>query len=95
MEIDNGGTNMLKYPKSHFFEWGDGVTSLRLLAKMRMQLFPYIYTMAHYSNSLGFPLMRHHIINFPYDKEALKQNYQYMFGDSLLTAPVVEEGKTV
>lgn len=31
--------------------------------------------------------MQHHLLNFPDDPEALKQTYQWMFGDNILVAP--------
>ena len=53
---------------------------------------PYIYTCA-YETSQGFvPMMRPMFYAFPEDSVAAKEQYQFMFGDSILVAPVTEKG---
>jgi len=71
-----------------------GVECWRKCAKMRTQLFPYIYTASHEANQNGMPLMRHFILTHPHDPEALKQDYDYMFGESLLISPVINPKET-
>jgi len=66
----------------------------RKYAKLRTALFPYIYTSAHQSAQTGMPIMRHHVLSFPNDSLAISQPYQYLFGDSILVAPVVVKGAT-
>jgi alpha-glucosidase (family GH31 glycosyl hydrolase) len=70
-------------------------------AQIHAKLFPYIYTFANQSTSTGYPIMRHLYLQFP--EESLKilnsddaniLDYQYMFGDSILVAPIYEEGAT-
>ena len=38
--------------------------------------------------------MRHHLLAYPEDAEAVAQDYQYMFGPDLLAAPVVRKKQT-
>jgi alpha-glucosidase (family GH31 glycosyl hydrolase) len=38
-------------------------------AKLRIALFPYLYTAAHEAHATGLPLTRHHLLMFPRDRE--------------------------
>ncbi len=59
---------------------------------LRMNLIPYIYQQAVYSSLTGLPMMRAMFVEYPSDNNCIEMTQQYMFGDSLLVAPVVEEG---
>ena len=39
-------------PKSHIFDFTNGTAIWRKFAKLRMQLFPYIYTQAHVAHEV-------------------------------------------
>jgi len=60
---------------------------------LRMNLLPYIYSQAAQAVNDGLPLMRMPYVVFE-DPVCLDYPYQFMLGDSLLVAPVVEEGRT-
>jgi alpha-glucosidase len=60
-------------------------------AKLHAKLFPYIYTLAQQAEDKGLPMVRHLSLHYPKDKEALKQDYQFMLGDRILSAPVITE----
>jgi alpha-glucosidase (family GH31 glycosyl hydrolase) len=60
-------------------------------AKLHAKLFPYIYTLAQQAEDKGLPMVRHLSLQYPKDKEALKQDYQFMLGDRILSAPVITE----
>ncbi|GAB2672112.1 TIM-barrel domain-containing protein [Paenibacillus thermoaerophilus] len=61
-------------------------------ADLRMNLLPYIYEQARISSRDGVPLMRAMFAAFPRDPRCVSMNGQYMFGERLLVAPVLEEG---
>lgn len=61
-------------------------------ADLRMNLLPYIYEQAMLSSHLGVPMMRAMILQYPADPSCIQLTEQYMFGESLLVAPIVEEG---
>jgi len=61
-------------------------------ADLRMNLLPYIYREAVASSRSGRPLMQAMLLAFPDDPHCLEMVDEYMFGDSLLVAPVIEEG---
>ena len=59
---------------------------------LRYRMLPYIYNQAHEVSENGGNMMRTMMMAFTDDKEALDKRYQFMFGPSLLVAPVVSEG---
>lgn len=67
----------------------------RRYVNTRMNLLPYIFSEAQQCVNDGSPLMRAMLIDFPDDSNVYGIEDQYMFGRSLLVAPVLEEGQTV
>jgi len=61
-------------------------------ADIRMNLLPYVWEQARKSASTGYPLMRAMLLAYPDDEKCADLTTQYLFGDSLLVAPVAEEG---
>ena len=55
-------------------------------------LQPYIKKAVAQNTNEGTPVMRPLFLQYESDKEAFDQDYQYMFGDDLLVAPVLEPG---
>ena len=53
-----------------------------------MNLLPYIYNEAYNTSLTGIPLMRSMAYAFPEVEGASSLEFQYLFGDSLLVAPV-------
>ena len=60
----------------------------------RYRLLPYIKECARKVSEEGYTLMRPLVFDFAADPEALRQQYEYMFGPSLLVSPVTEPGVT-
>lgn len=78
--------------------WEYGAEAQRLITdqiRLRYRLLPYIYSEASRVTTQGYTLMRPLIFDFPDDTEALKQDNEYMFGQSLLICPVTEKGVSV
>ncbi len=67
----------------------------RKYAKLRTQLFPYIFTLAHEAHATGLPITRHHLLTYYNDDIAIQQEYQYTFGNDLLVAPIVHQNQFV
>jgi len=59
-------------------------------AVLHTALFPYYYTMAHEAAETGHPITRHLMLHYPDDMTAREQDYQYMLGDRVLVAPVLD-----
>ncbi|MFH7835206.1 MAG: glycoside hydrolase family 31 protein, partial [Candidatus Aenigmatarchaeota archaeon] len=58
--------------------------------KLRYTLLPYIYKLFYESYEKGYPIMRPLFFEFPKDKESYNINDEFMFGDSLLVAPIIK-----
>jgi len=56
---------------------------------LRYRLLPYIYSQTAAVTFSGSTLMRPLVMDFAGDNKALEQSYEYMFGTSILVAPVV------
>ncbi|MCD8236816.1 MAG: glycoside hydrolase family 31 protein [Prevotellaceae bacterium] len=78
---------------TEFWNYGDKVETLaRQAVNLRYRLLPYIYSANAEIAMKGGTLMRPLVMDFRTDAQALQQSSQYMFGKSLLVAPVVEKG---
>ncbi len=64
---------------------------MRTMLNLRYQLLPYIYSEA-WQVTQGSTLMRPLVMDFSSDAEAVAQPYEYLFGEALLVAPIVEAG---
>ncbi len=66
----------------------------RYYANLRMNLIPYIYNEAIKTSKTGLPLMRAMFIDYEEDENTHLLDTQYMFGESLLVAPIIKERET-
>ena len=67
----------------------------RQYIKLRYKLLPYIYDMMWQCNKTGAPLIRPLLFNYQADAETYELNYEFLCGDNILVAPVVEQGAKV
>ena len=70
----------------------DVLAVLRRYIHLRYQLLPYFYDCFYRAAGDGLPVMRPLVLNYPFDPEVQEKNDQFMIGDALLVAPVVEQG---
>lgn len=73
----------------------ESVDVVRKFTKLKCRLMPYIYNKAVEANKKGIPVMRSMIMEFPEDGACDYLERQYMFGDSLLIAPIFNFESTV
>jgi alpha-D-xyloside xylohydrolase len=66
----------------------------RKLINIRMQLIPYIYSSFAKYTLLGITPFRPLVMDFPEDKNVWSIDDQYMMGDNLLVAPLLNETQT-
>lgn len=79
---------------TEFWNYGPKVMEVAKKAlNLRYRMLPYIYSEAANITFKGGTMMRPFIMDFPDDKDALEQKYEFMFGPNLLVSPVVESGK--
>jgi alpha-glucosidase len=67
---------------------------IRDAIELRYRLLPYLYTAAWQCSQTGAPPARPLAWAFPSDPHACQLDSQFLCGDSLLVAPVVERGAT-
>lgn len=75
--------------------WSFGREAEEILTKyirLRYRLLPYIYAMARENQQTGRPMMRPLALEYPGDAMAAAAEDEYLFGPSLLVAPVTEDG---
>lgn len=76
---------------TEFWNYGEDVMRIsRKALSLRYSLLPYIYSCAADVTFRGGTIMRPLVMDFADDTTALSLKYQYMFGRSLLVAPVLE-----
>jgi alpha-glucosidase (family GH31 glycosyl hydrolase) len=62
------------------------------LIKLRSAMFPYNYTLLAEANRTGLPMMRALVLEFPDDPIARKTWNAFMWGPSVLVAPIYTKG---
>lgn len=68
-------------------------TIVRNFMELRYSLIPYIYSTAAQSNLLGYPITRPLFFDYPDDTVTYRLGNEYLFGDRLLVAPVIQQGQ--
>jgi alpha-glucosidase (family GH31 glycosyl hydrolase) len=66
----------------------------RKYLNLRYQLLPYLYSAVAETHATGLPLMRSLWLAYPNDAKAAAVEDAYLWGDSVLVAPVIEPGAT-
>lgn len=66
----------------------------RKYIKLRYKLLPYLYDLMKESEEKGLPIMRPLVLHYPEDKNVHELNDEFLFGENILVAPVLEQGKT-
>ena len=69
----------------------EAVDVLRFFTKLKASLMPYLYRNAIETSQTGIPMMRSMVLEFTEDKNCAYLATQYMFGDSLLVAPIFND----
>ena len=65
--------------------------AFRRCAEMKYALMPYVYAQAKQCTENGWPMQRALLLEFPDDPGAWLIEDEYMFGENLLVAPLMEE----
>ncbi|MGX6603277.1 TIM-barrel domain-containing protein [Micromonosporaceae bacterium Da 78-11] len=64
----------------------------RKYSELRYTLLPYIYSIAHEAAATGMPMARAMVIDYQDRPAAYAHDLQYLWGPSLLVAPVTSDG---
>lgn len=68
---------------------------LKDLVFLRERLRPYIKKCFDTSSELGYPVVRPMFFEYPDDDECYKLNEQYLFGEDIIFAPIVNQGQSI
>lgn len=69
------------------------IDEMRFWHRLRMNLLPYLYAAALDCAAQNRPMMRPLVYLWPEDGEAIAAEDEYLLGDSLLVAPLLEENQ--
>lgn len=81
----------------HREPWAFGEKSeaiFRQYAKLRYRLMPYVWSSAHHAVASSTPMMRALVLDWQDDPTTASIDDQFMFGEWLMVAPIVDEGST-
>src|SRR5258708_36497027 len=82
-------------PRSTLFPYTTLFRSIcRKYLELRYRLLPYLYSVVRECATSGMPIMRALWLHYPEDPIAVARSDEYLWGRSLLVAPVVEQGAT-
>ncbi len=75
------------------WQFGEEVLSIsRKYLNLRYELLPYLYDLMHECEVTGMPMMRPLVLEYEKDEKVKNRNDEFMLGDRILAAPVVEQG---
>jgi alpha-glucosidase len=75
--------------------WGaEAAAAMKTFLLLRYALVPHVYSLAHAAAVTGLSPARPMRLEFPADASVAGLTSEWMFGDSLLVAPVLNEGNT-
>ena len=78
------------------WDYGDeAVDIVRATGRLRYRMKPYLRALGTEAHETGLPVMRPMWLEWPEDRDAWAASEQFMLGDALLVAPVLEEGGRV
>jgi len=66
----------------------------RAYARLHTALKPYLHKYAQVAHARGIPILRPLFLNYPAEHATYTLDDEYMLGDDLLVAPVIEQGQT-
>ena len=67
----------------------------RKYIKLRYKLIPYLYDVLWDAENSGLPVIRPLLLSYQEDEETYEINDEFLCGENILVAPIVEQGKTV
>ncbi len=75
------------------WQFGEEVLAIsRKYINLRYELLPYLYDLMYECEMTGMPIMRPLVLEYGNDENVKNRNDEFMLGDRLLIAPVVEQG---
>ncbi|MCX7950863.1 MAG: glycoside hydrolase family 31 protein [Clostridiales bacterium] len=66
----------------------------RKYIKLRYKMLPYLYDLFYEAENTGLPIMRPLFIHYMDDEKTYELNDEFLWGENMLVAPILEQGKT-
>lgn len=77
------------------WQWDEETLDIyRKYLNLRYALLPYFYDLCRQEEKDGIPIMRPLVLHYEKDEQVKNLNTQFLVGENLLVAPVVEQGAT-
>jgi alpha-glucosidase len=87
--------NSIGQPDQEPWAFGEPYESAyRIAIEQRYRLMPYLYTLFHEASTSGAPIIRPLYYHYAQDERAYDAEYEFLLGDSILSAPIFEQGVT-
>jgi alpha-D-xyloside xylohydrolase len=81
-------------PKEPWLYGTEFMDKFRMIDGLKYRLMPYVYAQAKDSSDHGLPMVRALFVEFPDDPGAWNVDDEYLYGSSLLVAPLMHENET-
>ncbi len=81
-------------PKEPWLYGQEFMDKFRVIDGMKYRLMPYVYAQAKDCSEHGLPMVRALFVEFPDDPGSWNVDDEYLYGSSLLVAPLMHEGAT-
>jgi alpha-D-xyloside xylohydrolase len=81
-------------PKEPWLYGAEFMNKFRTIDELKYRLMPYVYAQAKDCSEHGLPMVRTLFVEFPDDPGSWNVDDEYLFGSSLLVAPLLHEGET-
>ncbi|MBR3106556.1 MAG: DUF4968 domain-containing protein [Clostridia bacterium] len=75
--------------------YGGAKSLIRDAIDLRYRMSPYLYSLERRAHDTGLPIMEALFSAFQHDPATYREGVEFMWGDSLLVANVVEKGQTI
>lgn len=78
-----------------FYRWPVVARAAKAAISIRYRLLDYLYTALHKAHIDGTPVAQPLFFAYPHDPETFGIDHQFLFGESVMVSPVLEEGSEV
>jgi alpha-glucosidase len=85
-------SELVATPRFPWLYGTNALTAIRKAIELRYRLIPFYYSLAHETAQTGLPLMRPLLMEFPDDPKTVNLSDEWMMGDSLMIAPILQPG---
>lgn len=81
-------------PKEPWLYGTNFMDEFRTIDELKYKLMPYVYAQAKDCSEHGLPMVRALFVEFPEDPGSWQVDDEYLFGASILVAPLMHQGET-